>query len=42
MFLVFAVLIAVTAVLLHVWVLCGQSWYGDLVEEELSLVWTDG
>lgn len=28
--------------LLHVGVLCSQSWDGDLVEEELSLVWTDG
>lgn len=26
----------------HVGVLGSQSWYGDLVEEELSLVWTDG
>lgn len=36
-------LIEVTVVvLLHVGVLCSQSWYGDLIEEELSLVWTDG
>lgn len=26
----------------HVGVLIGESWDGDLVEEELSLVWTDG
>lgn len=34
--------VVVAAVFLHVGVLCGQSWYGDLVEKELSLVWTDG
>lgn len=37
-----AAVIVVEVVLLHVGVLCSQSWYGDLVEEELSLVWTDG
>lgn len=26
----------------HIGVLCGQGWDGDLIEEELSLVWTDG
>lgn len=32
----------VEVLLLHVGVLRSQGWYGDLVEEELSLVWTDG
>lgn len=26
----------------HIGVLCGQGWDGDLIEEELSLVRTDG
>lgn len=27
---------------IHIGVLCSQSWYCDLIEEELSLVWTNG
>lgn len=37
---VVVVLIAVE--FLHIGVLCSQSWNGDLVEKQLSLVWTDG